>query len=282
MLSGLSYWLAKARKEKFALGAFNVGGWEFLKAISQAAKNLNFPVIVEVSSGEEKHLGMQNLLSLVNNVKEELGVEIFLNLDHAEDIEKIKIAIDKGFDLIHFDGSRLPYEENLRLTAEIVKLAHGRGVLVEGEIDHIPGSSQRHGEKGVREESGYTNPQKAREFVEKTGIDLLAVSVGNAHGVYSEEQKLDVTRMAAIAAELPDTFFSLHGGSGVAPEDITAVIRQGVVKVNVNTEMRLVYRETLENVLRGNPDEAAMYKLLPPVVEAVERVVEAKMLLFRA
>jgi fructose-bisphosphate aldolase class II len=257
--------LTKAKAEKFAVGAFNIGGLDTLKAVAEAAGNLGAPVIVEVSPGEQRYLGLQNFSSLVSNTKEEYGGEIFLNLDHGADMEIIKTAIELGFDMVHFDGSSLPLEENIRLCQEVVAAAHGKGVLVEGEMDPI----------GQR----LTDPQAARSFTEKTGVDILAVSVGNKHGMEGEE-KLDLERLREINTALPESFFSLHGGSGVAPEDLAAAIPLGIVKINVNTELRLAYRETLENVLRGDPEEIAMYKLLPPVIEAVEKVVEAKILMF--
>ncbi|MDO8515282.1 MAG: class II fructose-bisphosphate aldolase [bacterium] len=258
--------LLKTAKEKnFAIGAFNAGGLESLRAIAGAAKKLESPIIVEVSPGEEKYLGLQNFSSLVNNLKEEYGVEIFLNLDHGEDINIITNAIELGFDLVHFDGSKLPFEENIRLCQEVVTMAHSKGVLVEGEMDQI-------GKK-------ITDPSLAKKFVEETGVDIFAVSIGNKHGM-GEDEKLDLERLQEINTVLPETFFSLHGGSGVAPEDVAAAIKLGIVKINVNTELRIAYRETLENVLRGDPEEMAMYKLLPPVIEAVEKVVEEKILLF--
>lgn len=267
-----------AKEKKYAVGAFNAGGLESLRAIAQAAKKLESPVIVEVSPGEEKHLGLQNFVSLVNNLKEEYGIQIFLNLDHGEDLEVIKNAIELGFDLVHFDGSKLPFEENIRLAQEVVTMAHSKGVLVEGEIDHIPGSSEKHGENIVSK--NLTDLKKAKEFVDQTGVDILAVFIGNAHGVFFEEEKLNIEKLKEINLTLPQTFFSLHGGSGVAPEDVAEALKYGIVKVNVNTEMRVAYRETLENVLRGDPEEVAMYKLLPPVIEAVEKIVEEKILLF--
>ena len=129
--------LNKAKQDKFAIGAFNVGGLESLRAIAGAAKKLNSPVFVEVSPGEEKYLGLQNFVSLVNNLKEEYGIQMFLNLDHGEDINIITNAIELGFDLVHFDGSKLPLEENIRLCQEVVTMAHSKGVLVEGEMDQI-------------------------------------------------------------------------------------------------------------------------------------------------
>ncbi|OGG06797.1 hypothetical protein A2872_01035 [Candidatus Gottesmanbacteria bacterium RIFCSPHIGHO2_01_FULL_42_12] len=277
----LADYLTTGKREKFALGAFNAGNLETLKAIAMAVGTLKSPVIIEVSPGEEKYLGLQNFSSLVNNLKEEYGVEIFLNLDHGEDIDIIKDSIELGFDLVHFDGSKLPLEENIRLATEVVEMAHNKGVMVEGEIDHFPGASERHHDEKTQDwQKIYTDPEKAREFVEKTGVDILAVFIGNAHGVYDNEEKLNISKLKEIKTVLQKTFFSLHGGSGVAVEDVRAAIDNGIVKVNINTDMRMAYRETLENVLRGSPDEVAMYKLMPPVIEAVEKVVEEKILLF--
>ena len=270
-------YLNSAKSKGFAIGAFNADNLEILMGIVNAGKNLNTPVMIEVSSGEVKYFGIQNLVAVVNNFKEELGLPIYLNLDHADDIEIIRQAIDLGFDLVHCDGSKLPYEENVDLTTQVVLEAHSKGVLVEGELDHFPGESEKHLTAPRLREASFTDSEKAREFVEKTGVDILAAFFGNVHGTYSEEERLDLSHLEKIAQAVPNTFLSLHGGSGVNLNDVATAVKLGVVKMNVNTELRVAFRETLENVLKGNPDEWAVYKLMPPVIEAVQEVVENKM-----
>lgn len=269
-------WFKKAKLEKFAIGAFNADTFETMKAVAKAAAVMWSPVLIEVSPGEEKFLGLQNILAVRANLAEEFQVPIFLNLDHADDIDTINNSIELGFDLVHFDGSKLPLDENIRLCKEVVASAHAKGVLVEGEIDHFPGSSESHKTESL-ESLGiqrYSDPQKAKQFVEETEVDIFAAFIGNVHGVFKDEERLNVNKLKEIAQVLSDTFFSLHGGSGVSHLDIQEAIKNGIVKVNINTELRIAYRQTLENVLRGDPEEFAMNKILSPVVEVVEETVK--------
>lgn len=271
-----------AREGKYSIGAFNVDSLEVLKAIFEAAKNLNSPVLLEVSPGEVNYFGLQNFVCLVNNLREETPVPVFINLDHADDLEIIKEAVEMNFDLIHFDGSKLSLEENIKLTKEVVTEAHARGILVEGEIDHFPGESTLH-RGGINTNSLqiYTNPQTAKMFVEETGVDILAAFIGNMHGVYDEGiEKINIEQLQKITAVLPNTFFSLHGGSGIPAEDVRAAIYNGIVKVNVNTELRIAFKDTLENMLKGNPDEYTWSKLAIPPIEAVCKKVEEKIEIF--
>lgn len=273
--------LTKAKNEGWALGAFNAGNLEIAKAIIQAAQNQQSPIIIETSAGEAEHFGMKNFLDVVENFRQETGLTILTNFDHGPGLEECQQAIEAGYNLVHFDGSELPYEENVKITKALVETAHLGGILIEGEIDRILGKSEHHDElaESVQATGNYTNPQKAADFVSQTGVDILAVFVGNIHGTYQSSKKLDLERLRLIREKV-GCLFSLHGGSGILPEDIGKAIKLGVVKINVNTELRLAYRETLENVLRGS-DEVAIYKIMPPVIAAVQKVVEEKIMLFK-
>lgn len=274
--------LQEAKAKGFALGAFNAGNLEIVRAVVQAAQAQKAAVIIEVSSGEAAHFGMKNFLAVVENFRQETGLPLLTNFDHGPGLEECQQAIEAGFNLVHFDGSSLPYLENVKITQALVALARPKGVLIEAEIDKIVNKSQAYEEnpESIQAAANYTDPQKAAEFVQTTGCDLLAVFVGNLHGVYQEPVKLDLERMAMIS-QGANCFFSLHGGSGLESKDIQAVIKTGVVKVNVNTELRLAYKETLQNVLRGS-EEVAIYKIMPPVIAAVQKVVEEKIQLFGA
>ena len=269
------YWFKRSREERFAIGAFNVGNLETLKAIVEAAKNKKAPVIIEASPGESGFMGYTNLVDLVQNYRDE-GAEVILNLDHATEFEKVKMAFDAGFDYLHFDGGQIEFEENVKIAKQIVDMAHPKGIMVEGEVDHITGSSALHtGEKVAAEQAkgNYSDPAKAKEFVERTGVDTYASFIGNAHGLYADEKRLDLERLKQIREAIPDTFLSLHGGSGVNSEDIKAAIEIGINKINVNTEMRSAYRQELEERLKES-DEVAMYKLYPEIIEEVQKVVQ--------
>jgi len=279
--------LTKARNEGWALGAFNAGNLEIIKGIVQAAQNQQSPIILETSFGESQHFGIKNFLSVVENFRQETGLTILTNLDHGGGLEECQSAIEAGYNLVHFDGSNLPYEENVKITKALVQQAHAKEILVEAEIDKILGDSKTHEEEAesLQAIGSYTDPQKAADFVAQTGCDLLAVFIGNLHGIYRNEPKLDIERLKMIRAQvnLPagqaGCFFSLHGGSGLLDEDVKMAIKMGVVKVNINTDLRVAFKQTLENVLKGS-EEYAIYKLMPPVMAAVQKIVEEKIQLF--
>ncbi len=273
-------WFQRAKEEKFAIGAFNVGNLETLQAIVRGAALKKAPVIIEASPGESEFMGYENLADLVDNYRK-AGAEIILNLDHATDFENVKKAYEAGFDYLHFDGGKLEFEENVKIATEVVQLAKGRGVMVEGEVDHITGSSSIHkeGVEGEQAKGNYSDPVKAAEFVKRTGVDTYASFIGNAHGLYANEKRLDLNRLKEIKEAVPNTYLSLHGGSGVNHDDIRGAIEIGINKINVNTEMRNAYRKELEEQLR-NSDEVAMYKLYPEIIEEVQKVVMDKIDLF--
>jgi len=273
--------LIRARKQGIALGAFNAGNLEIVKAVVAAAKAKNSPAIIEASSGEVNHFGMENFLSVVKNLSQGLSFPILTNFDHGPGLEECQAAIEAGFDLVHFDGSSLPLEENLKITKILVEQAKEKGILVEAEIDPIANRSQIYSQdpETVQSQHKYTDPQMAHDFVAETGVELLAVFVGNLHGVYPSLPRLDLERLKLISQET-DCFLSLHGGSGLVPDDIKIAIAVGrIVKINVNTELRVAFKETLSNVLKGS-EELAIYKLMPPVEAAVQNVVEEKISLF--
>ena len=274
-------WLQKAKDEKFAIGAFNVGNLETFKAIVQAAKNKKSPVIIESSPGETDWMGADNIVDLARNYSEDFGIPILVNLDHATELESCKKAIDEGYDLIHFDGSKLPLEENLEILKQVVKLAHAKGLVTEGELDHIGGASEVHeGDVASEIKIKTTDPEEAAKFVKESGIDIFAAFVGNIHGLYEGgEKKLDIGLVEEIA-KATGVFLSLHGSSGISKDQVKAAIEKGIVKVNLNTEMRKTFKESFEKVLDENPDEYAMYKAEPPVVEAIQELVEEKIDIF--
>lgn len=277
----LKNWLTKAKQNKFAFGAFNAANLELVKAIVDAAAAAQSPVIIEASQGEIDYFGLANFLSVVKNYQKEIGLPLFTNLDHGKDIEKVQSAIEAGFDMVHFDGSDLPFEENLKATSQIISEGHKRGVLVEVEFEKIQGASQSYAEQTAEsaQVSGqYTDPQKARQIVSQLHPDLLAVSIGNLHGVYQTEEKIDLGRLEKISSQV-NCFLSLHGGSGINPSQIQQAIGLGIVKININTDLRLAYRQTLENVLKGS-DEVKIYQLMPPVIAAVQDIVGEKISLF--
>jgi len=272
-------WLQRARAEGFAIGAFNVGNLETFKAIVKAAANKKSPIIIESSPGETHWMGAENIADIGENFSKEYGIPIIVNLDHSETLEDCMAAIEAGYGLVHFDGSKLPYEENVKIAKRVVEAAHSKGIIVEGEIDRIVGAgSEVHKEMYTVEQirSGYTDPVKARKFIEETGVDVFAAFFGNIHGTVPPggQPPLDVALVQKVK-ETAGTFLSLHGGSGIDASDIKLAIEiGGINKVNVNTDLRVAFRASLEKTLKDNPDTVALYKIFPPVIESVQQVVE--------
>lgn len=273
--------MQRTRKEGFAVGAFNIDNQETLVAVAKAARKLNAPVLVELSHGEVKALGLQNVRDLVDNYKKEYGIEIFLNLDHSPTVEDCKRAIDLGFEFVHIDISQANHdasdEEIIRKTKEVVEYAKFTGSLIESEPHYFGGSSNLHREAIDYEEikKTFSTPEGAKAFVDATGIDTFAVAVGNLHGKYPVPKILDLELLKRIR-EAIDCQISLHGGSGTPLHYFEDAAKIGVSKVNINSDMRYAYRTTLEKVLKENPDEYAILKLMPEVYNAVQAVVEEK------
>jgi fructose-bisphosphate aldolase class II len=278
--------LRQAEGQGAAVGHFNVSDLVLLKGVFGAAKDLNLPVLVGASEGERGFMGVRQTAALVKSLRDEFDFPIFLNADHTHSRASAEEVAKAGFDSVVFDLSALPFEENIRQTREAVtalKSIHP-GMLVEGEIGDIGTGSEIH-ETMTTSTEGLTTPEQARQYVEETGVDILAPAVGNRHGmspsmVRGETNKhLDIPRIAAIrkAAGVPLT---LHGGSGTDDDDFRKAIAAGISIVHINTELRVAWRRSLEESLRSRPEEVVPYKVFPPVVEAVRRVVESRMRLF--
>ena len=272
---------ARARHGHYALGAFNLDNQETLKAVTAAAKAKNAPVLVEVSKGEVDALGLDNVRDLVDNYKKDYGVEMYINLDHSPTVEDALAGITAGFECIHIDISQADHEasdeEIIKKTKEVVRAARLTGAMVEAEPHYFGGSSNLHTEKIDYQEirKTFSTPEGAKTFVEATGIDTFAAAIGNLHGKYPVPKVLDLDLLKQIRAAI-DCNISLHGGSDTAGHYFVEAVKIGVTKININSDMRVAYRETLEKVLAENPDEYAVVKLMDKVIEAVQKVVEAK------
>lgn len=268
----------KARAGGYAIGAFNVSTLEAIKGVLDAAIELDSPVIIETSEKEMKYVGAELVADAVRDLAENLSISVAIHLDHGQSMESVKEAIDAGYTSIHLDGSVLGYAENVKLTREAVEYAHARNVTVEGELGHVGGASEIHDERAKLEKSTYTDPTQAAVFVHETGIDILASSIGNIHGIYENEPELDFERLARIGQiGVP---LSLHGGSGIPEVQIKRAIALGITKVNVNTELRQAYTESLHKELDEHPEEIVPYKYLPAEIEAVKKVVLEKIKMF--
>jgi fructose-bisphosphate aldolase, class II len=271
----------RSRQQGFAVGSFNIDNQETLVAIAKAAQKLNSPVLVEVSDGEVKALGVENVRAMVDNYKIEYGIEMYLNLDHSPTVEDCKRAIDAGYEFIHIDISQAnhdaSHEEIIAKTKEVVEYAKFTGALVESEPHYFGGSSNVHNETIDYEEikKTFSTPEGSREFVEATGIDTFAAAIGNLHGKYPVPKELDLNLLQQIRDAIPCAI-SLHGGSDTPLHFFEDAAKIGVSKVNVNSDLRYAFRTVLEEALKAHPDEFAVMKLMENVKTAVQAVVEEK------
>lgn len=278
---------ARARKEHFALGAFNLDNQETLVAVTKAAAAKKAPVLVELSKSEADSIGLENIRDMVDNYKEIYEVEMYINLDHSPTVDDAKAGIETGFECIHIDISQADHdasdEEIIRKTKEVVEAAKVTGALVEAEPHYFAGSSNVHSEKIDFDEikKTFTQPEKARAFVDATGIDTYAAAVGNLHGLYKVPKVLDLELLGQIRDVLGCNI-SLHGGSGTPPHYFIEAVKIGITKININSDMRYAYRTELEKVLRENKSEYAVVKLMGQVIEAVQKVVETKIDMFNS
>ncbi len=273
----------RSREQRFSVGAFNMDNQDVLIAISRAAQKLNSPVLVEVTHDEVTAIGIQNVRDLVDNCKREYGIEMYINLDHGRSVEVSKAAIDAGFEFVHIDVSQANHdasdEEIIRQTREVVEYAKITGALVEGEPHYFGGSSNLHTEDIDYEEikKTFTTPEGAKAFIEAAGVDIFAVAIGNLHGKYPVPKVLDIELLKRIREYInPDSLISLHGGSDTPAHYFVEAAQNGVSKVNINSDLRYAYRTNLEKVLAENPDQYAVVKLMEPVRQAVQAVVEEK------
>ena len=287
----------KALKADYAIGAFNVNNMEIIQGIVEAAGEENAPLILQVSAGARKYAKGPYLRHLVEAAIEDTGGDVCLHLDHGEDFEICKQCVDDGFTSVMIDGSKHPFEENIALTKEVVEYAHAHGVVVEAELGKLAGIEDN---INVDARSAtFTDPDEAAEFVERTGVDSLAIAIGTSHGAYKFKGNpyLDFERLKAIHKLIPDTPLVLHGAStvlkefvdrcneyggkipgaqGVPEEMIREAVKHGVCKVNIDTDLRLAMTAEIRRVFIEQPDVFDPRKYLGPGREAIKRMVQHK------
>lgn len=281
----LREYIRQAEKKHAAIGHFNISNIEGFWAVVEAAKELDQPVIIGVSEGERDFIGLAEIVALVKTAREESGQPIFLNADHSYSFERVKAAIDAGFDMVIFDGAKLADKENIAITKQCVDYARvsGRDVLVEAELGFIGSGSDI--KKEIPAGSVFkTDPEAARAFVAATGVDLFAPAVGNIHGIIrpadgTYEERID-TGLVKEISEACGVPLVLHGGSGLPREDFTAGIDAGLVIIHISTELREAYTEALKESLAEHPEEIAPYKITKPALDAMREAVKEKIRLF--
>lgn len=279
--------IKEVESEGKSIGHFNISDSNQIWGIFKAARDKNAPVIIGTSEGEREFLGACQAQALVDSFREEFDYPIFLNSDHCYSIESFKTAVDAGYDAAIFDGAgaNLSYEENIERTKEAMEYARSaeRKILVEGELGYIGGSSSVLEE--IPEGADITNetmtkPEEIKNFVESTGVDLMAPAVGNVHGlIKGGNPKIDIERIKELreAGGIP---LVLHGGSGITDEEFKQAIEAGISIIHVNTEIRVAYREHIEKALEDNPKEIAPYRYLDKGQDAVRKVVKKKLEVF--
>ena len=291
--------LVPATRKAYAVGAFNVNNLEVILAVAEAAVEEKSPAIVAVTPSAIKYGGLVYLSKIVRTAAESASVPMSLHLDHGEDFETASKCVSAGFTSVMIDGSHLTFEQNIELTKKVVDVAHPKSVSVEAELGRLAGVE----EKTVEEkEAILTDPNVAKEFVERTGVDALAVAVGTSHGAYKfkTEPKLDFERLKLIRGKI-DIPLVLHGASsvpawiiekatkygaqlggakGIPEEHIKKAISLGIAKINIDTDLRLAFTATVREVLANSPKEFDPRKILGPAKEAMKEVVKGKMRLF--
>ncbi len=275
----------EAEDKGVAIGHFNISNLEALHAIYNAAKKLDVPVIIGVSEGEEKFVGREEAVALVKVIRERDNYPIYVNADHHYSFETVKATIDAGFDAVIIDGANLSFEENVKVTKECVNYARkvssetSRDILVEAELGYIGSGSNI--KDTIPEGAGIkTDPEEARKFVELTGIDMLAPSVGSIHGLIKSGKPHIDTELVKKIRQTAGVPLVLHGGSGLRDEDFTNGVKAGISIVHINTEIRVAYVEGLKKSLADKPEEVAPYKVTEPAEKAVEKIVENRLKLF--
>lgn len=287
----------KAYEKQYAIGAFNVNNMEIIQGIVDAAKEEQSPLILQVSAGARKYAKHIYLIKLVEAAIEDSGLPICLHLDHGEDFDICKSCVDGGFTSVMIDGSKHPFEENIALTKKVVEYAHAHGVTVEAELGRLAGVEDAVSVSS--KDASYTDPDQAVEFVERTGVDSLAIAIGTSHGAYKfkGEPTLDFERLEKITKLLPQFPLVLHGASTVLP-DFVAKCNQyggkidgaqgvpedmllragklGVCKINIDTDLRLAMTASIREHLATNPSDFDPRQYLKPAREAIKAMVKHK------
>lgn len=289
----------KAYDEGYAIGAFNVNNMEIIQGITEAANELRAPLILQVSAGARKYANHNYLVKLVEAALLETDIPIALHLDHGDTFELCKDCIDGGFTSVMIDGSHLPFDENIELTRRVVEYAHSKGVTVEGELGRLAGIEDDINVSA--EEASYTQPDEVEEFVERTGVDSLAIAIGTSHGAFKfkpgTKPQLRFDILEEIEKRLPDFPIVLHGASSVMPEYVKMInenggalddaigipeemlrqaARSAVCKINIDSDLRLAMTGTIRRVFNENPAEFDPRKYLGPARDNIREIVKHK------
>lgn len=274
--------LHHALQEHYAVGAFTTFNMEYTRGLVETAEENQSPIIIMFGTVETDYAGMERLCSIILQEINWSKVPIGLHFDHGNSYEIVIKAITSGFNSVMFDGSHLPYEENVDITREIVRVAHAVDIAVEAELGLVGGTE---GETGIEEPNtetaGLTDPDQALDFVKKTGVDALAVAIGTAHGLYRRKPTIDIDRLIAIRKKVSVPLV-LHGGSDTPEDKLLSSIDHGIAKININSDLKAAFTRSLRSSLSNAPDDIAFEKHLSQATKAMKRVLQQKMELFRS
>src|SRR3989344_5962052 len=279
----LDEYLFRATHEHWSTGHFNASESDQMRAIAQVAEELRTAAIIGTSEGEAKHIGYAVAVGVRDGLRKEFRIPIFLNSDHHKSVLAAKRAIDAGYDSIHIDLSAQPFAENVAGTKEVVEYSQKKNqeISVEGELGYLRGESKVQKEKIEIKKGDYTDPDQAKEFVDATGVNRLAIAVGNIHGLSLAEPDVDIERIRAIRMRVPESVaLVLHAGSGIPDDQIKAAIEAGIANIHINTDIRVAFSSELRKTIARDQDEVAMYKLDEAAREAMARVIKEKLTLF--
>ena len=266
-----------AEQLNFTVGAFNTHNLEMLPGMLRAAKEMGSPIIIQTSIDTAKYIGYNVLVNTVKTIADEEMVDAVLHLDHARDFNEIKAAIDAGYSSVMYDGSHLPFKENILKTRTVVEYAHAKGVSVEGELGTIGGTEE--GIHVAENDKVYTKPEDAVEFVKSTGVDALAIAIGTNHGQYKSKTEVNIPLLKEIHSVV-DVPLVIHGGTGVKEEDYPELINNGIRKFNVGTELLVNWTKTAKETFGTTADNKSLRYNIIPANEAVDDVIKHKIKLF--
>lgn len=269
--------LQKAHEEGYAVGAFNTSNLESTQAIIEAAEELRSPVIIQTSQSAISYASSEGIAAIVKTLAENASVPVALHLDHGTDYDIVMKCLRDGWTSVMFDGSKYQFEENIKITKEVCGIAHPMGVSVEAELGKIGGVEDH--VKVEMKDATMTDPDEAVEFVEKTGVDYLAIAIGTAHGVYAGDPELDFDRLETIKKRV-NIPIVLHGASGIPAEDIKKAVSLGVNKINIDTDLRVSFQKAMHKLVAEKPEVYDPRKMLLPAKDAMKEVVKTKMEMF--
>ncbi|MEK6646052.1 MAG: class II fructose-bisphosphate aldolase [Candidatus Firestonebacteria bacterium] len=272
-------WLKKAQKEKFAIGAFNANNMEFIEAVIETAEEEKAPVFLQISQGAIKYAGLEMATAMVRTAAELASIPVILHLDHGTDFNQNVKCLRAGFTSLMFDGSALPFDENVKTTAKIAEIAHCCNIPIEAELGKVVQSKDKLTQEQI--EAVMTKPEESKKFIELTKCDSLAVAIGSVHAMKTRAARLDIERLKKIRQAV-DTPLVLHGSSGVALDSIQEAIANGICKVNVATQLSMSFIKGCADALAINPEETDMRKILLPGKLAVKEKVREYIRVFGA